>query len=273
MIRSMGTATIAFGLVSAPVKLHAAIGEETGGVSFNLLHADCHGRVKQMYCCPACDDVVVPREDMVKGYEIRKNEFLVFSAEELKSLDEESTNRIDVTEFVPADTVPRLYVSGTYYLSPDKNGERPYLLLAAALHKSGQSAIGQYVSRGKEKVVAVRALSRDRLVMEHLRYETEVRDVSGVPVGNTKVKPITDAELQMAVGLIEALETEAFDASKYYDRRQEAIAHAIERKDKGGAFALPSGKAEEESSTDLLAALKASLTAAKTKKPRRIAIA
>ena len=145
--RSIGTATISFGLVSVPVNLYSS-SESKASVSFNMLHKKCGSRLKQQYTCPK-DNEVVTRDDTVKGYEFAKDQYVVLSAEELKALEEKATGMIDVIEFVPLAKVDREYLEKVYYLGPDKGGDRAYRLLAAALQETGRAALGQYAARGQ----------------------------------------------------------------------------------------------------------------------------
>ena len=146
--RPIATSTISFGLVSVPVKLYAT-GESKSRISFNMVHKDCGTRVKQQYICPK-DDVIVPREDMVKGYEFAKGQYVLFTPEELKAVEQPKTDSIQITEFVPADQVDRLFLDRAYYLGPDKGGNRAYLLLSAALKETERVAIAKYATRGKQ---------------------------------------------------------------------------------------------------------------------------
>src|SRR5690349_16042134 len=125
--RAIGTANISFGLVSIPVKFFSTA-VPASGIHFNLLHKACGGRLKQQYICPRDDNQIVPREEMAKGYEFSKEQYVVFEDEELKSLEEKATQSVDITEFVPRDKVPPTYFEKSYYLAPDKGGERAYHL-------------------------------------------------------------------------------------------------------------------------------------------------
>src|SRR5216117_3071487 len=129
--RSIASLTISFGMVSIPVKLYSAT-EASKAISFNLLHKDCGSRLKQQYLC-AKEEVVVPREDMVKGYEFAKDQYVIFTPEELKALEEVGTHTAEITEFVPIENVDPVYFDKAYYLGPDKRGEKAYALLAKAL--------------------------------------------------------------------------------------------------------------------------------------------
>jgi DNA end-binding protein Ku len=173
--RSIGTATISFGLVSVPVQMYSSA-ESKSSVSFNMLHKKCGSRLKQQYICPK-DNEVVARDDTSKGYEFAKDQYVVFSPEELKVLEEKATSTIDVAEFVPLAKVDREYLEKVYYLAPDKGGERAYRLLAEALDKTGRAALGQYAARGQQHLVLLRPRN-GVLVMEQLHYADEVRSPS-----------------------------------------------------------------------------------------------
>src|SRR3954468_14991922 len=161
--RSLANATISFGLVSVPVNLYSSA-ESKASVSFNMLHKKCGSRVKQQYICPKDNDEVVPRDEMVKGYEFAKDQFVVLTPDEIKALEEKGTGTIDVSEFVPLDKVDREYVDKVYYLGPNKGGDRAYRLLAAALQETGKAAIGQYAARGRNQLILLR--SKDRKTEE-----------------------------------------------------------------------------------------------------------
>lgn len=259
MMRSTGSATVSFGLVSVPVKLYSALGAGSDDVSFNLLHRDCAKRVKQQYVCPTCDGVTVERSDMVRGIEVSRDEYLVFTEEEVKAVAEASTGRIDIAEFVPVATVPRAYMERVSFLSPDKGGDRAYALLAAALDKTDRAAVGQYVTRGKETLVLLR-VEEGALVLETLRYADAVRTVAQLAL--PALPKTTPAEAAMAEQLIAHLATDAFDASKYSDRRAARVREAIGRKmQAGGGLVVTEPKAPTVV-PDLMAALTASLAAA-----------
>src|SRR3989475_12851767 len=159
---AIGSATISFGLVSAPIKLFSA-GEPTPAVSFNWLPKTGGSGLKQQYFCPK-DGEVVDKDGMIRGYEFRKGQYVKFTAEELKALDERGTGAIDVKEFLPAEQVDRIFLEKTYFLGPDKGGERAYRLLAEALKKTGRVAIGQYAARGKGYLIMIRPIGGGRSV-------------------------------------------------------------------------------------------------------------
>src|SRR3979411_2102418 len=203
--RSIGTATISFGLVSVPVSIYSA-SESKASVSFNMLHKKCGTRLKQQYTCPK-DNEVVTREDTVKGYDFAKDQYVVLTPEELKALEEKATSTIDVIEFVPLSGVDREYLEKVYYLGPDKCGDRAYQLLAAVLKETGRAALGQYAARGQQHLVLLRPLN-GVIVMEQLHYSDEVRPTTEVTIPEGDVKP---AELALAKQLIEQTANESFE--------------------------------------------------------------
>jgi DNA end-binding protein Ku len=255
--RAIGNATISFGLVSVPVQVFST-GESAASVSFNMLHKQCGTRLKQQYICPK-DEVVVARDDTVKGYEFAKNQYAVFSPEEIKALDQKATDTIDIAEFVPLAAVDRIYLEKAYYVGPDKGGHRAYRLLAEALKETGRAALGQYASRGRQYLVLVRP--RDGvLVMEQLHYADELRAASEVPLGEADVKP---AELALAKQLIEQAATDEFQPEKYHDTVRERVMEAIQRKIDGHEITEEPAEAPAAKVIDLMAALKASLARGK----------
>ena len=251
--RSIGSATISFGLVSVPVDLYSS-SESSAAVSFNMLHKSCGSRLKQQYICPK-DNVVVERDDIAKGYEFAKGQYVMFSPEELKALDEKATNTIDISEFVPLDRVDRIYVDKTYYLGPDKGGERAYRLLVDALKETGRAALGQYSARGRQYLVLVRPMD-GLLAMEQLHYANEIRSAADVPRPEVAVKP---AELTLAQQLIEQTATDEFHPENYHDTVRERVVEAIEAKVEGQEITAEPQEAPQTKIIDLMEALKASL--------------
>jgi DNA end-binding protein Ku len=251
--RSIASATISFGLVSVPVGLYSS-SESSASVSFHMIHKKCGTRLKQQYFCPK-DNEVVERDDITKGYEFAKGQYVLFSPEELKALDEKATNTIDITEFVPLNKVDRIYLDRTYYLGPDKGGERAYKLLAEALHKTGRAAIGQYSARGKQYLVLVRPMD-GVLAMEQLHYASELRSAAEVPQPDVKLKP---TELTLAEQLIEQSATDEFKPEAYHDQVRERVLEAIQQKVEGEEITAEPQEAPQTKIIDLMEALKASL--------------
>src|SRR6202008_1332539 len=167
--RSIASLTISFGMVSIPVKLYSAT-EASRAISFNLLHKDCGSRLKQQYFCVK-EEVPVAREDMVKGYEFAKDQYVMFTPEELKALEEAGTHSADITEFVPIESIDPVFFDKAYYLAPDKGGAKPYALLAKALRESDRCALGRWAARGKQYIVMIRPAGDGKgLIMQQLLY-------------------------------------------------------------------------------------------------------
>ena len=164
--RSIATATISFGLVTVPVRIYPAV-RQSAGLSFHLLHAKDKVRLKQQYVCPE-DEEIVPRSEMVKGFEYKKGQYVVFTDAELKALDEKATNGLEITEFLPKDAVDPVYFEKTYYLGADKGGEKGYSLLAQAMATADEIALAKYAARGKSYLVLIRSTG-DRLFMQQLQ--------------------------------------------------------------------------------------------------------
>jgi DNA end-binding protein Ku len=255
--RSIGTATISFGLVSVPIQVYSSA-ESQASVSFNTLHKKCGTRLKQQYVCPK-DNEVVPTEDRSKGYEFAKDQYVVFSPEELKALEEKATNTIDIVEFLPLATVDRIYLEKAYYLGPDKGGDRAYRLLAQALQETGRAALGQYAARGQQHLVLLRPWN-GVLVLEQLHYQDELRAASEVPLGQGEIKP---QELTLAKQLIEQGATEEFHPERFRDQVRERVLEAIQKKVEGQEITLEPAKDSGGKIIDLMEALKASLAQAR----------
>src|SRR5947209_20604030 len=194
--RSIASLTVAFGMVSIPVKLYAAT-QASGGISFNLLHKGCGSRLKQQYVC-AKEGVIVERSDMVKGYEFAKDQYVTFTSEELKELEEKGTQTVEISEFVPAASIDPIFYDKAYFLGPDKGGAKPYALLAESMRQTGQTAVGRYAARGKQYIVQLRAVEGG-IVMQQLLYAPEVRSIDDVEIGDA---PVKDTELNLAKQLI-----------------------------------------------------------------------
>jgi len=260
--RSIGTATISFGLVSVPVSIYSS-SESKASVSFNMLHKKCGSRLKQQYLCTK-DNEIVTREETVKGYEFAKDQYVILTAEELKALEEKATSTIDVVEFVPLAGVDREYLEKVYYLGPDKGGDRAYRLLAAALKQSGKAALGQYAARGQQHLVLLRPLN-GVLVMEQLHYADELRPTTEVTVPAGEVK---DAELKLAMQLIDRSSNEEFQPTKYKDTVRERVLDTIQRKIDGQDITADITPGGDTKMLDLMEALKASLTKEKPTKEK-----
>ena len=255
---SIGSATVSFGLVSVPVKLFSA-GESSVNISFNWLHKKDGARLKQQYVCSK-DGEKVEKDDMIKGYEFSKGQYVLFTTEELKTLEEpRGTGAIEITEFLPADQVDRIYMDKTYFLGPDKGGERAYKLLSEALKKTGRVALGQWAARGKQYLILVRPLDGG-LAMEQLKYPEELRSIADVPIPKTEVKK---TELDMAIKFIDQGTSEEFRPQAYKDNVRRRILDQIQQKVEGHEITEEPTEAPKTQIIDLMEALKASLKGGK----------
>ena len=255
--RPIAAATVSFGLVSIPVKLYAS-GESSQKISFNWLHKDCGSRLKQQYTCPK-DEVAVERSDMVKGYEFTKGQYVLFTPEELKAIEEKSSNALDITEFVPASSIGQMYLEKIYYMGPDKGGDRAYKLLSRVLQETQRVAVAKYSARGKGYLVVIRPMG-DGLVMEQLRYPDEIRSFDDVPIGDAVVK---DEELALARQLVAQASTDKFDPSRYQDEVRLRVMELIQRKVDGEDITVAPTSEPKTQIIDIMDALKASLAATK----------
>src|SRR5690242_6194628 len=251
--RSIASLTVSFGLVSIPVKLYSAT-EASRAISFNLLHKTCGSRLKQQYFCVK-EDVPVAREEMAKGYEFEKDQYVMFTPEELKALEEAGTHTADISEFVPLDSVDPVYYDKAYYLAPDKGGAKPYALLARALRDTKRCALGRWAARGKQYIVMIRPVE-DGLVMQQLLYAGEVRSIKDIDIPKTEVR---EAELKLAQQLIEQQAADKFDPSAYTDEVRARIEAAIQKKVEGQEITMAEAPEPGGQVIDLMEALRASL--------------
>jgi len=256
--RSIASLTISFGLVAIPVKLYSAtIAAER--ISFNMLHRKDGSRLKQQYVC-AQEGTVVDRSEIVKGYEFAKDQYVMFTNEEIKELEEAGSSEIGIGEFVPLESVDPVYFERTYYLAPDKGGAKPYTLLVTALQESGQCAIGKWAARGREHVVVIRPLDTG-MAMHQLHFQAEVR-----PMKDLGIEPanVSEAELKLARQLIGQQSTKLFDAASYVDEFKGRVEAAIQKKVEGKEISLaekPAARQGGGNVIDLMDMLRASLQA------------
>ena len=251
--RSIGNATISFGLVSVPCKLYTAA-DSSSGVSFNMIDPESGSRVKYQYV-RASDGEKVERSSLVKGYEFAKDRYVTFTDEELKALEAKSDNSIEIEEFVPREKVGREYIDKIYYLGPDKGGDRAYKLLSRAMQETGLSALGRYAARGKQYLVLLTP-KEDGVIMEQLRYADEIRSFEEVPIGEAEVK---DQELELAKQLIGQIASEEFEPAKYTDEVRDRVLELIQKKVEGEDITVSAAEEPSTQIIDLMEALKASL--------------
>jgi len=257
--RPISSATISFGLVSVPVKLYST-GDTTSSVSFNWIHKDCGSRLRQQYIC-AREGVVVEKDEMVKGYQFAKDQYVLFTDEELKALEQKADSSIEIVEFVPADQVRRVFMDKPYYLGPDKGGDRAYRLLGQAMRETGLSALGRYAARGKQYLVLLSPME-DGMILEQLRYADEVRAFEDVPLGNGEVK---ETELKLAVQLVQQIASDEFRPEKYRDEVRDRTLELIQKKVEGEDITKAPAEEPKTQIIDLMEALKASLSKSEAK--------
>src|SRR4051794_23961367 len=258
MPRSIWSGAISFGLVNVPVKLYSAVSRKT--VRFHQLHDEDHVRIQQKRVCPA-DGEEVPYDNIVKGYEISPDKYVVIEPEELEALDPKKTRAIEIQEFVDLDEIDPIYFDHPYYLAPDTGATKAYRLLLSAMQETNKVAIARVVIRQKENLVAIRATG-DVMTMATMVFHDEVVDpgtIDEVPEkGDTKV---AKREVDMAQQLIESL-TSDFEPEKYHDEYRERVLELIEAKASGEEISIQPPE-EPAKVPDLMAALEQSLAAAK----------
>ncbi|HKO23025.1 MAG TPA: Ku protein [Candidatus Eisenbacteria bacterium] len=260
---SLGSGTISFGLVSIPVKLYSAAVSQN--VAFNMLHAKCGSRIKQQTFCPVCQ-VTIERSELVRGYEFAKDQYVRVSDEELKSLEGEDSKVIDISEFVPLKQVDPIYFEKTYYLGPDKGGDKAYRLLAETMAKTDRVAVARFIMRGKESLVLIRP-AQDGLMLHTMYFADEVRDFGEIEKG--KSAKIAERESELARKLIDELSTEEFNPEQYKDEYRERVLEMVNQKVEGKEITTTSSEAPRSQVIDLMDALKESLAKRAAGVPRK----
>src|SRR3989442_1929083 len=249
----VGPGTISFGLVAIPVKLYTAT--SSGNVSFNLLHAKCGSRIRQQTFCPRCE-TVVDRSELVRGYEFSKEQYVRVTDDELKGLEGEASKVIDIAEFVPLQSVDPIFFEKTYYLGPDKGGDKAYRLLGDAMEKGGRVALATFVMRGKESLVLIRP-ARGGLMLHTMYFADEVRDFGEIDRGQSaKIKP---GELDLALQLIAGLSNDEFHPEPSEDEDPHRVLALVNQKGEGKEVTVASPQAPRAQVIDLMDALKESL--------------
>ena len=252
--RSIGSLTVSFGLVAIPVKLYTAT-QSANAISFNLLHKTCGSRLRQQYICQK-EGVAVERDEMVKGYEFAKDQYVRFNPEEIKALEEVGSHSVDISEFVPIESIDPVYFDKTYYLAPDKGAAKPYGLLVEALKQSKRCGVGHWAARGKGYIVILRPIG-DVLAMQQLHFAADVKSAAEIDVPKPEVKP---AELKLAQQLIDQQTQPKYDAQAYKDEVRGRIEAAVQKKVEGQEISVAEvAPAGEGKVIDLMDALRASL--------------
>jgi len=197
MARPIARGMLSFGLVAIPVEIHTAT--KSQHVSFHLLHAACGSRLKNRYLCPVCNEVI-ERDQLMRGYEVSKGEYVRFTDAELETIEAEANSNIELKEFIPIEKVDPVYFEGAHYLAPDEGGAKAYRLLAEAMEKSGRVALAEMVSHGKEKLVLIRP-SKGGLILQTMFYSNEIRDLS--EIAKADGVRVSSAEFELANSLME----------------------------------------------------------------------
>jgi DNA end-binding protein Ku len=260
--RAIASGTISFGLVAIPVKLFSTV-DTTKAIHFNFLAKD-GSRLKQQYV-RASDGKVIEADEKVQGYEFVKGQYVMFTPEEIKAMNVEATNAIEIAEFIPLQDVERIFIEKVYYMGPDKGAARSYHLLRAALAKTQRAALAKYAARGKSYLVLIRPMG-DGLVMEQLKHLDELRPFAEVPLETCAIDP---GELSLAIQIIEQRSNEQFEPQKYTDEIHSRILELIQRKVEGKEISVPPEERAEAKIIDLMEALKASVGMVVSKRSRK----
>jgi DNA end-binding protein Ku len=263
MARSIWTGAISFGLVTVPVKLYSAVNRKT--VRFHQLSGKSGVRIAQKRVDPSTGDEVA-YEDIVKGFELTPDRYVVIEPGELETLQPKKTKTIEIEDFVELSEIDPIFYDHPYYLAPGAGGSKPYRLLVEAMRETGRVAIARVVIRSKEALVALRPMDDHVLGMSTMLFPDEIVDADGIDeISDTTDVEVTKRELDIAKQLVESL-AGAFDSSKYHDTYRQDVLDLIERKAAGEEIAVqPATDEEEEPVPDLMAALKASLDAVRDK--------
>jgi DNA end-binding protein Ku len=254
MPRALWSGTISFGLVNVPVRMYSAI--EESDLRFHLVHEPDGGRIGYQKICKA-EGEPVPDDEVVKAFELERDELVVLTDEDFAAAKSEGVKTIEISDFVPYEEIDPIYFERTYFLGPQQGSEQVYALLREAMERTELAALGKYVLRDKQHLGCLR-VREGVITLEKMFFQDEIRDVGEVAPKDAKVGK---AELELATALIEQFKG-SFEPGKYEDTYREALCAIIEAKQKGKTIAAAPA-AEEEEPTDLLAALKASVEAAK----------
>lgn len=264
MARAIWSGSISFGLVSIPVKVYPAVHDH--GVHFHMLHGRDGVRIHQALVCPA-DNEQLTQDEIVKGYEVSPERYVVVLDDELESLAPKASRMIEILDFVNISEIDPVYYLRTYYLLPEEQGARAYGLLLRAMNEAGKVGIGKFVMRGKEYLGALRPL--DRVIsLETMHFADEV-----VPVESIEEPPpqpeAKERELQMARQLIDALST-SFEPERYHDEYRDSLMELIGTKARGNEYVMPEPFEEPAKVIDLMSALEDSVARAKRKGDKKV---
>lgn len=254
--RAVASGVISFGLVSIPVKLYTAASSEQ--VRFNMLDSRHGVRIKQQYYSPV-DNKVLEKEEIIKGFEYARDQFVTFTEEELKTLEADRSNHMEIVEFVPISTFDFVQIEKTYYLGADKGGDKAYRLLSEAMRAKEKVAVGRWAARGKEQLVLIRPY-KDGLILHQLYYANEVRAFD--EANDSATFTFSEKERELAERLIDQLSSDEFEAEKYKDDYADRVRAAVEQK-VAGKEVVVSAEAPRAQIIDLFEALKKSIAEAK----------
>ncbi len=249
----MATATISFGLVSIPVRLYSST-VTSAKISLNWINPKTASRVRMRFWDPT-DDELVEREDLVKGYEFAKGQYVTFTEEELEEVVFKATHAIEIKEFVPLDQVDPIHFAKAYYLGSNTGGERPYQLLARVMREKSRAALAMYAARGKNYLVLLRPF-QEGLIMQQLRYSNEIRAVDDIEIGDAE---IDDSELQLAMQIVDQISNDEFRPEQYRDTATERLEKIIAQKVEGKEITAAPEEEPKGQIIDLMEALKSSL--------------
>jgi len=264
MAASVWSGYLTFGLISMPVRLHSAA--RSSHIEFNMLHRDDHVRIKQQLYCPQ-DERVVTRDEIVKGYEYEKGEYVVIEPADIKKIEPKTTKAMEILEFVKSSQIDPVYFESSYYLVPEEAGQRPYALLTRALEESEYVAIAKLSMHNREYTVFLRPMNNG-LMLHTMYYENEVRQVD--QFGQTSGIELKDAEVKVAHQLVEALAAD-FNPKKYTDTFEENVKKLIQAKLEGKEVAAVEKPRKLAPVVDIMAALKESLAQIPKKPAQRVA--
>jgi DNA end-binding protein Ku len=262
MPRKLQSASISFGLVTIPVDLYSAVNDQD--IHFHQVHGKCGTRIKQQLFCPTCERVV-ERSELVKGYQISKGDLVTFTQDELDKLEAAESTSLEIVQFVPLTSVDPIYFEDTYFLGPNKGGEKPYHLLAQAMEHTQRVGLAKFVWRGKENLYLVRP-ALGGLMLHRMYYADEVRDFAEIPKGQGTV---TEQEMKLATQLIETISQPEFQPNAFHDEYRQRVLDMIEQKAEGKEVTIQP-KPKPAPVLDLMQKLRESLQQAETKPQKQV---
>ena len=268
MPRPIWSGAISFGLVSVPVKLYPAVSQKD--VSFHQIDKQSGSRIRYKRVSDKTGREI-PYERIAKGYEISDDEYVVIDKQELEQFAPDATKRIDIEDFVDLADIDPISYEHTYYLSPDKGGDKAFALLRKAMDDTDKIGIGRVVIRTKQYLAAVRPYGKKAIALETMYFPDEIVDEEDIPGLPDRMPKVSDKELSMARKLVDSLATE-FDPDKYHDEYRERVLDFRKKKAKGKTITIEEPGEETAAVTDLMEALKASVEGKRKKaRPKKAA--